>query len=62
VFDLKGVYDIIIGKNWHSRTRQLVDANNVLHQLDADWSLLTDSHPAFLPRLALVGLRPHQGR
>ena len=62
VFDLKGAYDIIIGKNWHSKTRHLVDANNVLHLLDADWSLLTDGRPAFVPRLALTGLRPHQGR
>jgi len=36
VFDLKGAYDIIIGKNWHSRTRHLVDSDNVLHLLDAD--------------------------
>jgi len=62
VFDLKGAYDIIIGKNWHSKTRHLVDSDNVLHLLDADWSLLTDGRPAFVPRLALEGLRPHQGR
>jgi len=42
VFDLKGAYNIIIGKNWHSKTRHLVDSDNVLHLLDADWSLLTD--------------------
>jgi len=62
VFDLKGAYDIIIGKNWHSKTRHLVDSDNVLHLLDADWSLLTDGRPAFVPKLALKGLRPHQGR
>jgi len=62
VFDLKGAYDIIIGKNWHSKTRYLVDSDNVLHLLDADWSLLTDGRPAFVPKLALKGLRPHQGR
>jgi len=62
VFDLKGAYDIIIGKNWHSRTCHLVDSDNVLHQLDADWSLLSDGQPAFVPRLSLKGLRPHQGR
>jgi len=61
VFDLKGAYDIIIGKNWHSKTRHLVDSDNVLHLLDADWSLLTDGQPAFVPKLALKGLRPHQG-
>jgi len=61
VFDLKGAYDIIIGKNWHSRTRHLVDSHNVLHLLDADWSLLADGRPAFVPRLCLKGLRPHQG-
>jgi len=50
VFDLKGAYDIIIGKNWHSKTRHLIDADNVLPLLDADWSLLTDRRPAFVPK------------
>ena len=59
LFDLNGVYDLIIGKNWHSTTRHLVDSDNVLHLLDADWSLLTDGRPAFVPRLSLTGLRPH---
>jgi len=62
VFDLKGAYDIIIGKNWHSKTHHLVDTDNVLHLLDADWSLLTDQRPAFVPKLSLMGLWPHQGR
>jgi len=62
VFDLKGAYDIIIGKNWHSKTRHLVDSDNILHLLDADWSLLTDGRPAFVPKISLMGLRPHQGR
>jgi len=62
VFDLKGAYDIIIGKNWHSKTHHLVDSDSVLHLLDADWSLLTDGRPAFVPKLTLKGLRPHQGR
>jgi len=59
VFDLKGTYDIIIGKNWHSRTHHLRDSDNVLHLLDADWSLLTDGRSAFVPRLFLKGHRPH---
>jgi len=62
VIDLKGAYNIIIGKNWHLRTRHLVDSDNALHLLDADWSLLMDGRPAFIPRLSLKGLRPHQGR
>jgi len=62
LFDLNGVYDLIVGKNWHSTTRHLVDSDNVLHLLDADWSLLTDGRPAFVPWLSLKGLRPHQGR
>jgi len=61
VFDLKGAYDIIIGKNWHLRTCHLVDSDNVLHLLDADWSLLMDSRPAFVPWLSLKELRPHKG-
>jgi len=39
-----------------------VDSDNVLHMLDADWSLLADGRLAFVPRLFLKGLRPHQGR
>jgi len=62
VFDLKGAYYINMGKNWHSKTCYLVDSDNVLHLLDADWSLLTDGRLAFVPRLSLKGLRPHQGR
>jgi len=57
VFDLKGTYDSIIGKNWHSKTSHLVDSDNVWHLLDADqWSLLMDGRPAFIPRLFLKGL------
>jgi len=61
VFDLKGAYDIIIGKNWHSKTHHLVDSDNVLYLLDADWSLLMDGQPEFVPRLSLKGLRHYQG-
>jgi len=61
VFDLKGAYDIIIGKNWHSKTRHLLDLGNVLHLLDADCLLLTDRQPAFISRPSLKGLQPHQG-
>jgi len=56
VFDLKDAYNIIIGKNWYSKTCYLVDSDNVLHLLDADWSLLMDGQPAFVPKLALEGL------
>jgi len=56
VFDLMGTYDIIIGKNWHLKTRHLVDSDTILHLLDANWSLLTDGRPAFLPKLALEEL------
>ena len=59
LFDLKGAYDLIVGKKWYSTTRHLVDSNNVLHLLDADWSLLTDGRPAFVPHLSLMGLSPH---
>jgi len=60
LFDLKGAYDLIVGKNWHSTTRHMVDSNNVLHLLDEEhWA---DGHVAFVPRLALKGLRPQQGR
>jgi len=62
VFDIKGTYDIIIGKNWHSRTYHLVDSDSILHLLDADLSLLMDGRPVYVPRLSLKALRPHQGR
>ena len=60
LFDLKGAYDLIVGKNWHSTTRHLVDSNNVLHLLNEERS--TDGKVAFVPKLSLEGLRPHQGR
>ena len=60
VFDLKGAYNIIIGKNWHSKTCYLVDSDNVLHLLEGDWSLLTDGRPVFVSKLVLKVLRPHQ--
>jgi len=61
LFDLKGIYDLIVGKSWQSTTRHLVNSNNVLHLLEANWLLLTDGRPAFVPWLSLTGLRPHQG-
>jgi len=39
-----------------------VDSDNILHLLDADWSLLKDGRPAFVPKISLMGLRPYQGR
>jgi len=48
LFNLKGAYDIIVGKNWHSMTCHMVDSGHVLRV-------------AFVPKLALKGLRPHQG-
>ena len=60
LFDLKGAYDLIVGKNWHSTTRHMVDSDNVLHLLDEEHS--ADGRVAFVPRLALKGLRPQQGR
>ena len=60
LFGLKDVYDLIVGKNWYSTTRHLVDSNSVLHLLNADWSSLTVGRPAFIPWLSWTGLRPHQ--
>jgi len=34
LFDLKGAYDLIVGKNWHSATPHLVDSDNILHLLE----------------------------
>jgi len=60
LFDLKGAYDLIVGKNWHSTTCHMVDSGNVLHLLDKERS--ADGWVAFVPKLALKGLWPHQGR
>ena len=60
LFDLNGTYDLIVGKNWHSTTRHLVDSDNVLHLLDEERA--ADGRLAFVPKLSLKGLRPHQGR
>jgi len=59
LFDLKGVYDLIVGKNWDLMTRHMVDSGNVFHLLDEKRS--ADGHVAFVPKLALKGLQPHQG-
>ena len=60
LFDLSGAYDLIMGKNWHSITRHLVDADNVLHLLNEQRA--ADGQVAFLPKLSLKGHLPHQGR
>jgi hypothetical protein len=59
LFDLKGAYDLSVGKNWQSTTRHIVGAENVLHLLDEEH--LADGRVAFVPKLALKGLRPQQG-
>jgi len=59
LFDLKGTYDRIVEKNWHSTTCHMVDAENILHLLDKE--RLADGRVAFVPKLALIGLRPQQG-
>ena len=60
IFNLKGAYDLIVGKNWHSTTHHMVDSGNVLHLLDKERS--ADGHMAFVSKLSLKGLRPHHGR
>jgi hypothetical protein len=60
LFDLGGEYDLIVGKNWHSITCHLVDADNVLHLLDEQRT--ADGQVAFLLKLSLKGLRLHQAR
>jgi len=60
LFDLNGAYDLIVGKNWHSTTQHLVDSDNILHLLDEERA--ADGRLAFVPKLSLKRLRPHQGR
>jgi len=59
LFDLKGAYDLIVRKNWPLTSRHMVDSGNVFHLLDEKRS--ADGHVAFIPKLALKELRPHQG-
>jgi len=59
LFDLKGAYDLMVGKNWHSMTHHMVDSGTVLHLLDEEH--LPDGHVAFVPKWALKELPPHQG-
>ena len=60
LFNLKGAYDLLVGKNWHSTTCHMVDSGNVLHLLDEEYS--ANGCVAFVLKLALKGLRPQQGR
>lgn len=64
IYDLKGCYDLIVGKSWMAENPHLIDYHaNTLHILDADWSQLTAKKKAELRITAsLYGLRPHQGR
>jgi hypothetical protein len=64
IFDLKGCYDLIIGKNWMAKNPHLIDyQTNTLHMLEADWSTLGKGGIAqFNVQTSLYGLRPHQGR
>jgi hypothetical protein len=64
IFDLKGCYDLIIGKNWMAKNPHLIDyRTNTLHMLEADWSTLGKGGVAqFNVQTSLYGLRPHQGR
>jgi hypothetical protein len=64
IFDLKGCYDLIIGKNWMAKNPHLIDyQTNTLHMLEADWSTLSKGGVAqFNIQASLYGLRPHQGR
>jgi hypothetical protein len=64
IFDLKGCYDLIIGKNWMAKNLHLIDYHtNTLHMLEAHWSNLGKGGIAqFNVQTSLYGFRPHQGR
>jgi hypothetical protein len=64
IYDLKGCYDLIIGKSWMAKNPHLIDyQTNTLHMLEADWSSLgKDGLAQFSVHTTLCGLRPHQGR
>ena len=58
LFDLKGNYDLIIGKDWMSANPHTVDhSTNTLHLLKGDWSTLVEGCPILIPGKSIVGLR-----
>ena len=62
VYDLKGSYDVIIGKNWMAANPHAVDhSTNTLHMLRGDWKSLTSEGPSWVTDKTIVGLRSHQG-
>jgi len=65
IFDLGGIYDLIVGKDWMAANLHIIDhKTNTLHMLEPDWSDLQQGSrlPSTIVTTSLVGLRPHQGR
>ena len=64
VFDLGGIYDLIVGKDWMAVNLHLIDhKTNTLHMLEPDWTVLQQGSrlPSTIITTSLIGLRPHQG-
>jgi len=64
IFDLGGIYDLIVGKDWMAANLHIIDhKSNTLHMLEPDWSDLQQGSrlPSTIVTTSLVGLRPHQG-
>jgi hypothetical protein len=64
IFDLGGIYDLIVGKDWMAANLHIIDhKTNTLHMLEPDWSDLQQGSrlPLTMVTTSLVGLRPLQG-
>jgi hypothetical protein len=62
IYDLKGNYDVIVGKNWMAANPHAVDhSTNTLHMLRGDWTSLTGGSPSWITEKSIVGLKSHQG-
>ena len=65
IFDLGGIYDLIVGKDWMASNLHIIDhKTNTLHMLEPDWTDLQQCSrlPSTIVTTSLVGLRPHQGQ
>jgi hypothetical protein len=65
IFDLGGIYDLIVGKDWMAANLHIIDhKTNTLHMLEPDWPDLQQGSrlPSTIVTILLIGLRLHLER
>jgi hypothetical protein len=61
VYDLRGSYDLIVGKKWMVANPHIIDhCNNTLRLLGEGWSLLGDGQPNLATPKSIMGVQSHQ--